>query len=184
MTNITLNVDGSIFAFEKGWEAEDFDSWFSKSRGKNSLSGSHLHARDCDILAVSGEEAWLVEVKDYTYKDAKIPPDIGEQFARKIFDTLARLVLMQKFTDHEKNDFAKRITDAAEIHVCLAVEVPTHKDGFESALAGLKQQAEKAVHPMGIRRVVISNSALPHKHRGVGVPWTRTRDPKTRKNHL
>ncbi|WP_257161613.1 hypothetical protein [Corynebacterium cystitidis] len=185
MANITLNVDGSIFTFHEGWLAEDFDSWFGKNKGKNSLSGSHLKVKDCDLLAVSGSEAWLIEAKDYTYKGAKVPRDLGEQFARKIFDTLARLLLMQKFSHHEKNEFAKKITDAKTIHVCLAVELPDDRYALSSALMALKEETEKAVRPMGITRVTIANSKFPalSLHKGRGVPWERTRDPQTRKKH-
>ena len=87
-----LDVDGSVFSFEDGWDVTKYDEWPYFRNVLNPIKDPEGGGmRGCDIVALHGDDLWLIEAKDYAYKDAKVPHVLVAIVAEKVMDTLAGL---------------------------------------------------------------------------------------------
>lgn len=179
MTRNSIQVEDMVLSFPGQWEVEDFDAWYGSGAAAKPLTNSPFKAKDCDVLALSEGVLWLIEVKDYTYPGKKIPEDLHDTFALKVFHTLARLMSVAHFGQHDRKNFCRRAINAKEIRVALAIESRGDDRKLLIALAGLKDRLEKGCRPMGITRVTVSNSRI----EGNGVEWSQKRSSEARLRH-
>ena len=76
------------FTFPDDCEARKYDEWsFYRNQFKYVAGGS----KAVDILCVSGDAAWLIEIKDYRQHQRLKRSDIDDELASKVRDTLAGL---------------------------------------------------------------------------------------------
>lgn len=120
--NTMLKIDGTFFQFPEGWKTTVFDEWPQYLKPASSLG-----LKGCDILAINGGTLWIIEVKDYTYPDAKQPEDLATVVGQKAIGTMALLYALQR----SKNDsaavrFARACAVTTEIKLALHIEI---KDG-------------------------------------------------------
>lgn len=175
--SMEIEVDGSIFTFPDGWELEKIDEW----REQRKLNGRPFHSKGCDVVAISGTDMWLIEVKDYTFPGASVPDDLAETVGLKVFHSLAVLHSTARWGDGAHQEFATRALACTTARVCLAVELP---DGgrklltVATPLSNLKSALKPVMKKLNVHRPVVSNSHLPGD-----VPWTVRRDPATRQRH-
>lgn len=174
-----VDVEDVKFTFPEDWEVEDFDSWYGSGKNAKPLTDAPFHAKDCDLLALSNGNLWLIEVKDYTYEGKRIPRDLATTFALKVFHTLGRLTVNAHFGNHEKKDFCKRAINAQEIQVALAIEARGTDQNLMITLAALKDQLERRCSAMKLKRVAISNSRVAL----TPVLWKQERIPESRQAH-
>ena len=84
-----LHVDGLKFDFPASWSASKYDDW-NFYRNQFLLIGSGVKA--VDLIALSPDTAWMIEVKDYrVHRRTKIV-DIHQEFAEKVLHTLSALL--------------------------------------------------------------------------------------------
>jgi hypothetical protein len=144
------DVDGVTFTFADSWETEIYDKWPSYL-GKLQA----MEAKGVDVIAVHDEEAWLIEVKDYTNPQTERIPlaDLPKTIAAKCLDTLGGLVTVSRDQDVEQRAFAAAALGKRSLRVVLHVEIPQKTGRLsnpKSVQIGLRRklrQAVKAIDP-------------------------------------
>lgn len=176
--NTMLKIDGTFFQFPEGWETTVFDEWPQYLKPASSLG-----LKGCDILAINGGTLWIIEVKDYTYPDAKQPEDLATVVGQKAIGTMALLYALQR----SKNDsaavrFARACTVTTEIKLALHIEI---KDGgrkerqVRPLLMSLEQKLQNIGKMLHIKAHVTSTLAP-----NPAAPWEFQRDSTTRGVHV
>lgn len=119
-----LDVDGSVFSFEDGWEVTKYDEWPYFRNVLNPIKDPKdrgLHG--CDIVALDGDDLWLIEAKDYAYRDAKVPHVLVAVVAEKVMDTLAGLHAGTR-DEHDHAELCRRAVRARRLYVVLRIDLP------------------------------------------------------------
>lgn len=172
-----VEVDGSFFIFEDGWQVEKIDEWSEQ----NKLTGQPFNSKGCDLVAVNGNDLWFIEAKDYTYPGASVPDNLAETVGVKMFHSLAVLHATAKWGNGDHAEFSSRSLNCSNAKICLAVELPhggRRMMGVEKPLADLKDGLKAVTRKLMVTKPTVSNSFVPS-----GVPWTVRRDPSTRGRH-
>lgn len=78
VTSKELLVDGTFFTFPPNWQTEIFDEWPQYKRATG-----ELELRGCDVLALDGQDLWIIEMKDYTYDGASSRKISIKRWARR-----------------------------------------------------------------------------------------------------
>lgn len=151
-----LDVDGSVFSFEDGWDVTKYDEW---SYFRNVLTrlkdptDRGLHG--CDIVALDGDDLWLIEAKDYSRKDAKAPHVLVALVSEKVMDTLAGLHAGTR-DEHDHSQFCRRAVQARRLYVVLRIDLP-----------GAQPHAAKGRQAKAVTAMVDYHQALRKKLRRV-----------------
>jgi hypothetical protein len=122
---IVLTEGRLSFTFLESCIAEKYDDWlFYRNQFQNTCSGS----KAVDMVCLSNNTSWLIEIKDYRHHQRTKPQDIGDEVANKVRDTLAGLVAA-KMNAKEANEqqFAKKVLQCESIKVVLHLEQPQKK---------------------------------------------------------
>lgn len=173
-----LLVDGTYFTFPHGWHTEIFDEWPQYGKVKN------LGIKGCDVVALDGDDLWIIEMKDYTYLGAN-PPDILHQtVALKAVGTMALLyALARSASDSPARDFAIKCSANTRIHLALHVEVKDagrREEQVQAVLAPLLQKLKKTQKALGLHKAHVTSTLAPSSN----TPWTARRNPETRGLHV
>ncbi len=76
------------FVFPDHCEAAKYDAWeFYRKSFQSIASGT----KAVDIICISQDTSWLIEVKDYRHHPRTKPIDLDDEIARKVRDTLSGL---------------------------------------------------------------------------------------------
>ena len=158
---MTILSEGCLqFNFDQSCLAEKYDDWSFYRNQFQSTCGS---AKAIDMICLSKNISWLIEIKDYRQHKRTKPQDLGDEVALKVRDTLAGLVAAKmKANDSNEKTFAKRVLQSKAIRVVLHLEQPVkHSRLFPlaidpaSVLQSLKRQLRAIdAHP----RVVNQNN--------------------------
>ena len=82
------------FSFPDHCEAGKYDEWsFYRNQFQSVASGS----KAVDILCLSDDAAWLIEIKDYRLHPRQKLIDIDDEVASKVRDTLAGLAAARRW---------------------------------------------------------------------------------------
>ena len=85
---MTTISEGSLtFSFSDAHEAVKYDEWPFYRRCFQVIP----HTKAMDIICVTSEAVWLIEIKDYRKHNRKKQGTIEEEVAQKVRDTLAGL---------------------------------------------------------------------------------------------
>jgi len=164
---VTVDVDGSVFVFPDGWEAEVYDTWPLVG----ALSGGALAAKACDVVAIGGDTLYLIEAKDYTRPAGTRPPpleDLARTVAKKGFHTLGGLLAGSKL-DSDKQHFCQRAVACTRIELCLSVELPADKGLLLRQGSTMVNLRELLIREA---RSFLRHKALVVSHQHGVVPWT------------
>ena len=100
-----------------------YDEWSFYRNQFNSIAGG---SKAVDILCVSDDVAWLIEIKDYRRHPRTKLIDIVDELARKVRDTLAGLAAASaNASNHEEQALARRALQKRRWRVVLHLEQPT-----------------------------------------------------------
>jgi hypothetical protein len=158
-----LSEGNLTFTFAESCLAEKYDDWsFYRNQFQTVCGG----AKAVDMICLSNDVSWLIEIKDYRQYQRTKPQDLAEEVAIKVRDTLAGLLAakMNANTASEK-EFASKVLQSKAIKVVLHLEQPVKRSRLRpDAIAplditqSLKRQL-KAIdaHPC----VVNKNDLLP-----------------------
>lgn len=119
-----LREGGLTFTFPPGSAASKYDDWsFYRNQVKRAFGG----AKAVDFVYEDGEQAWLIEVKDYRAHPRTKLIDLGEEVAFKVRDTLAGLVAAKcSANDQVEKRAAKALVGKRRIRVVLHIEQPAN----------------------------------------------------------
>ncbi len=159
-----------LFSFDPSYHAEKYDEWsFYRKQFQSTCGG----AKAVDIICLSDNTCWLIEVKDYRqYKRTK-PQCLGDEIAVKIRDTLSGLVAakMNAKNDSERN-FSKKSLNCHIMKVVLHLGQPQKKSKLRPCAidpAAVKQSLKRLLSAIDTHPKVVDKANL---HPNMG--WTIT----------
>jgi hypothetical protein len=128
-----LDVDGLKFDFPASWSVSKYDDW-NFYRNQFLRIGSGVKA--VDIIALSEDTAWMIEVKDYRVHRRTKTVDIHQEFADKVIHTLSALLPAKvNATNISEKDFASNALRATQLRLVLHLEQPVkHSKMFPRAI--------------------------------------------------
>ena len=145
-----------------------YDEWSFYRNQFNSIEGG---SKAVDILCVSDDVAWLIEIKDYRLHPRTQLTDIVDELARKVRDTLAGLAAASaNANDHYERALARRALQKRRWRVVLHLEQPTTPSCLWPKpfdVANVRLQVSKKV------KVIDAHPKVLHKEtKRPNVPWT------------
>ena len=156
------------FTFPDHCEVGKYDEWSFYRNQFNPIAGG---SKAVDILCVSANAAWLIEVKDYRQHRRMKRSDIEDELAGKVRDTLAGLAAASaNANDLNERALARRALRARRWRVALHLEQPRvstrlRPKPFDVANVRLKLRGKvKAVDPHAL--------TLAREKDSPNVPWT------------
>lgn len=110
------------FVFGSSCHAEKYDEWsFYRNQFQSTCSG----VKAVDMICVSNNTSWLIEIKDYRQHKRTKPQDLGDEVAIKMGNTLTGLVAAKmNANDSSEQGFAKKVIQSKAIKVVLHLEQP------------------------------------------------------------
>jgi hypothetical protein len=162
-----LNVDGLYFTFPEEYSASKYDEW-SFYRKQFGRIGSGMKA--VDLIAVSTDTAWVVEVKDYRAHRRTKPVDLAQEFANKVLHTLSALLPAKlNASEQSERDFAARVLASSHLRLVLHLEQPAkHSKLFPRAIdpATIKQTLKQKLRAIDPHLLVVEMGDMR------GLPWS------------
>ena len=153
------------FTFPDDCQVGKYDEWSFYRNQFNSIAGG---SKAVDILCISGDAAWLIEVKDYRRHPRLKLVEIYNEVAGKVRDTLAGLAAASaNANDGDERALARRALQRRRWRIVLHLEQPKvssrlRPKPFDVTNVGLKLGGKvKAIdaHPIVMDRE--SKFALP-----------------------
>ena len=128
-----LDVAGLKFDFPASWSVSKYDDW-NFYRNQYLRIGSGIKA--VDLIALSADTAWMIEVKDYRVHRRTKAVDIHQEFADKVVHTLSALLPAKvNSNDISERDFAAKALRATRLRIVLHLEQPAkHSKLFPRAI--------------------------------------------------
>lgn len=117
-------TEGALtFTFSGQATAQKYDDWsFYRNQFQN---GCATDNKAVDIACLAGQEAWLIEVKDYRAHTRTKLLDLADEVAIKVRDTLAGLVAAQhQANDANEKQLAHKLLRARTLRVVCHIEQP------------------------------------------------------------
>lgn len=121
---MTVIQEGALnFSFDAGSHACKYDNWaFYRNQFQN---GCCRDNKAVDLLCHSGENAWLIEVKDYRLHVRTKAVDLADEIAIKVRDTLAGLLAAKvQANDADEKGYARAILRKNTLRVVCHIEQP------------------------------------------------------------
>jgi hypothetical protein len=145
------HVDGLVFDFPSSWQASKYDEW---SFYRNQFLRIRPGIKAVDLIALSPDTVWMIEVKDYRVHPRTKTVDIHQEFAEKVIHTLSALLPAKaNANDVSERSFAAKALSLSQLRLVLHLEQPAkHSKLFPRAInpenVRLKlKQVLKAIDP-------------------------------------
>lgn len=162
---MTVLLEGRLqFTFGASSQVTKYDDWsFFRNQFQNTCGG----AKAVDLVCLSGNCCWLIEIKDYRQHKRTKPQDIGDEIAIKVRDTLAGLVAAKvNASDSDEKYFAKTALKCRSIKVVLHLEQPKkHSRLFPRAIdpASVTQSLKRQLKAIDAHPTVVDKNCLSGK---------------------
>ena len=166
--------EGSLtFSFPGHCTATKYDGWaFYRCQFQSVAGGS----KAVDLLCLTDDVAWLIEVKDYQQHQGRIRPDLGDEVAAKVRDTLSGLAAASANANErcEQAMACQALATKRRWRVVLHLEQPNVRSGLRSQpfdLAHVNQQLKRSLK--GSLKAIDAHPAVVDRGRPLaGAPWT------------
>ena len=168
---MTEIVEGNLtFTFPDDCEADKYDEWsFYRNQFQTVAGGS----KAVDILCVSDDAAWLLEIKDYRQHPRTKLVDIDDELASKARDTLAGLAAASaNANNHDERTLARRALQRCRWRVALHLEQPSARSrlrpqAFDVANVLSRIRKSRKLKAVDSHPVIVNRKIIPRD-----VPWT------------
>ena len=156
------------FSFPDHCEAGKYDEWSFYRNHFQSVAGG---SKAVDILCVSGDAAWLIEIRDYRQHPRQKLIDIGDEVASKVRDTLAGLAAASANANcRDERALARQALQRRRWRVALHLEQP-------NARSRLWRRKSRVVNVLSIVRTKVKAVdahpvVLDRATRRPDIPWT------------
>ena len=157
------------FTFPDHCEADKYDEWsFYRNQFQSVAGGS----KAVDILCVSADTAWLIEIKDYRRHPRTKLIEIDDELASKVRDTLAGLAAASASANshHDEQALARRALQKRRWRVALHLEQPNATSRLRPqpfSVANLLLKMRKKVKAVDAHPMILDRKAY-----RPNVPWT------------
>ena len=156
------------FSFPDHCEAGKYEEWSYYRNQFQSVAGG---SKAVDIVCVSGDTAWLIEIKDYRQHPRTKLIDIDDELASKVRDTLAGLAAAGSNANiHDEQTFATRALQTRRWRVALHLEQPNARSRLRPqpfSVANVLSKVRKKVRAVDAHPVILNREA-----NRPNVPWT------------
>ena len=156
------------FSFPERCEAGKYDEWSFYRNQIQSVAGG---SKAVDILCLSDDAAWLIEIKDYRQHPRQKLIDIGDEVASKVRDTLAGLAAASaNANSRDEQALARRALQRRRWRVALHLEQPDARSRLwrrESRVANVLSKMRTKVKAVDAHPVVLDRAT-----RRPDIPWT------------
>ena len=168
---MTEIVEGDLtFTFPDHCEADKYDDWsFYRNQFQSVAGGS----KAVDILCVSDDAAWLIEIKDYRQHPRTKLIDIDDELANKARDTLAGLAAASaNANNRDERALARRALQRRLWRVALHLEQPNARSRlrpqpFDVANVLSRIRKSRKLKAVDAHPVIVNREIVPRN-----VPWT------------
>lgn len=132
---MTEMTEGALtFTFNAGWEVGRYDEW-AYCRNQFHKTKALTDVKAVDFIAINGDTAWLIEVKDYRRHPRTKSIDLADEIAKKVYDTLSGVASAKFNASGAEKLFARQFFAAHSLHVVLHLEQPAkHSKLFPRAI--------------------------------------------------
>ncbi len=156
------------FSFPGGLQATRYDRWaFYRNQFQSVAGGS----KAVDIICLTREVAWLVEIKDYRPHPRTKAIDVIDEVSTKVRDTLAGLAAAAKSANTaEERCFARETLARRRWRVVFHLEQPATRSRLRPSPFNpddVRMKLRSKVKPVDAHPVVCSVNSKP-----ASVPWT------------
>lgn len=156
------------FTFPDHCEADKYDEWsFYRNQFQSVAGGS----KAVDIVCVSGDTAWLIEIKDHRRHPRTNLIDIDDELASKVRDTLAGLAAASSNANvHGEQTLARRALQSRRWRVALHLEQPNARSRLRPrpfSVANVLSKMRKKVKAVDAHPVILDREA-----KRPDIPWT------------
>ena len=112
--------EGNVkFVFDDQCVAVKYDQLpFYRKRFQGVVCGS----RAVDMLCITNDTSWMIEIKDYTAHPRTKPTDVSKEVAQKVRDTLAGLAAASANGDHKGKELADMALSRRRWRIVLHLE--------------------------------------------------------------
>ena len=155
------------FSFPDHCEAVKYDEWSFYRNQFQSLAGG---SKAVDIICLSDDAAWLIEIKDYRQHPRQKLIDIDDEVASKVRDTLAGLAAASASANcRDERRLARRALQRRRWRVALHLEQPNARSRLwpRFSVANVLSKMRTKVKAVDVHPVVLNRET-----RRPSVPWT------------
>ena len=168
---MTEIVEGALsFTFPDHCKADKYDEWsFYRNQFQSVAGGS----KAVDILCLSDDSAWLIEIKDYRQHPRTKLSDIDDELANKARDTLAGLAAASaNANNQDERSLARRALQRRRWRVALHLEQPRARSRlrpqpFDVANVLSRIRKSRKLKAVDAHPVIVNREIIPRD-----VPWT------------
>ena len=168
---MTEIAEGDLtFTFPDHCSAGKYDEWsFYRNQFRSVAGGS----KGVDMLCVSDDTAWLIEIKDYRQHPRANPLDIDDELAAKVRDTLAGLAAASANANcREERTLARRAVQRRRWRVVFHLEQPSVRSRLRPRpfdVANVQMKFRRKVKAIDARALILDRDDANHRD---GIPWT------------
>ena len=149
-----------VFSFSAACNALKYDDWPFYQKRFQRISKT----KAVDILCVTNDAAWMIEVKDYREHDRSKCGTIEDEVAQKVRDTMAGLGAANANGDAGERDIASEALSRRRWRVVLHLERP---DGLLFNTSSIQIRLQKRLEAVDCRAMVVDTTG-----NSGNVPWT------------
>ena len=156
------------FTFPDDCEAGKYDEWSFYRKQFQSVAGG---SKAVDIVCVSADAAWLIEIKDYRRHRRTRPSDIDDELASKVRDTLAGLAAANSNANsHDEQALARRALQRRRWRAVFHLEQRSTRSGLwpqPCNVANVLSKARRKLKAVDAHLLVLDRETMRSD-----VPWT------------
>ena len=158
------------FTFPDDCEADKYDEWSFYRNQFHSVAGG---SKAVDILCVSVDAAWLIEIKDYRRHTRTKLIDIDDELARKVRDTLAGLAAASSTANcRDEQTLARRALQRRRWRVALHLEQPNARSRLRPRPFDVANVLARIRNSRKLKAVDAHPVILDLEANHPGIPWS------------
>ena len=168
---MTEIVEGDLtFTFPDHCEADKYDKWsFYRNQFQYVAGGS----KAVDILCVSDDAAWLIEIKDYRQHPRLKRGNVDDELASKVRDTLAGLAAASSNANSRgEQTLARRALQTRRWRVALHLEQPNTRSRLRPQPFDVASVLSRIRNSRKLKAVDAHPVILNREANRRDIPWT------------
>ena len=164
-----IEVGDLTFTFPDDCKADKYDEWsFYRNQFQPVAGGS----KAVDILCISSDAAWLIEIKDYRQHPRTKLIDIDDELSNKVRDTLAGLAAASSNANSQDEQvLAQRALQTHRWRVALHLEQPNTRSRLRPQPFDVANVLSRIRKSRKLKAVDTHPVILDREARRPNVPW-------------
>ena len=156
-----IREDRLTFSFPASSQVAKYDDWAFYRKQFNAAFGG---TKAVDIVYITNETTWLIEVKDYRANRRTKVMDLGLEVSTKVRDTIVGLMAAKCYANNTtEKKIAKSAISKNKIRVVLHLEQPArHSKLFPKAInvADVQMKLKQLLKPIDAHPIIVHQNNL------------------------